>query len=59
MEGCSGIGIEEGSFAKSTVQVFRAQLILHDTVREVFEQGLRLVREQGYLKRGRGMRVAI
>ena len=54
-----GIEIEERPFAKSTFQVFRAQLILHDQVREVFEQSLRLAREQGYLKRGRGMRVAM
>ena len=54
-----GIEIEERPFAKSTLQVFRAQLILHDKVRQVFEQSLRLAREQGYLKRGRGMRVAL
>ena len=54
-----GIEIEERPFAKSTLQVFRAQLILHDKVREVFEQSLRLAREQGYLKRGRGMRVVL
>ena len=54
-----GIEIEERPFAKSAFQVFRAQLILHDKVREVFEQSLRLAREQGYLKRGRGMRVAM
>ncbi len=35
-----GIEIEDRPFAKSTLQVFRAQLILHDKVREVFEQGL-------------------
>ena len=45
--------------AESTFHVFRAQLILHDRVREVFEQSLRLAPEQGYLKRGRGMRVAL
>ena len=54
-----GIEIEERPFAKSTFQVFRAQLILHDKVREVFEQSLRLARERGYLKRGRGMRLAM
>ena len=54
-----GIEIEERPFAKSTLQVFRAQLILHDKVREVFEQSLRLAREQGYLKRRRVMRVAM
>ena len=46
-------------FDKSTLQMFRAQLILHDKVREVFEQSLRLAREAGYLKPGRGMRVAL
>ena len=45
-------------FAKSTLQVFRAQLILHDKVREVFESSLRLARESGYLKR-RSMRVVL
>ena len=54
-----GIEIEDRPFAKSTFQVFRAQLIVHDKVREVFEQSLRLAREAGYLKRGRGMRVAM
>ena len=45
-------------FAKSTLQMFRAQLILHDKVREVFEGSLRLARQSGYLKK-RGMRVAL
>ena len=54
-----GIEIEERPFAKSTLQVFRAQLILHDKVKEVFEQSLRLAREKGCLKRGRGMRVSL
>ena len=53
-----GIEVEDKPFAKSTLQVFRAQLILHDKVREVFESSLRLARESGYLKR-RGMRVAL
>ena len=53
-----GIEIEDRPFAKSTLQVFRAQLILHDQVREVFERSLRLAREAGYLKR-RSMRVAL
>ena len=38
--------------------MFRAQLILHDKVREVFESSLRLARQSGYLKK-RGMRVAL
>ena len=47
-----GIEVEDRPFAKSTLQVFRAQLILHDKVREVFESSLRLARESGYLKSG-------
>ena len=53
-----GIEIEDRPFAKSTLQVFRAQLILHDKVRAVFESSLRLARESGYLKK-RGMRVGV
>ena len=53
-----GIEAEDRPFAKSTLQVFRAQLILHDKVRKVFESSLRLARESGYLK-GCGMRVAL
>ena len=53
-----GIEVEDRPFAKSTLQVFRAQLILHDKVGEVFESSLRLARESGFLK-GRGMRVAL
>ena len=38
-----GIEVEDRPFAKSTLQVVRAQLILHDKVRAVFESSLRLV----------------
>ena len=37
-----GIEAEDRPFAKSTLQVFRAQLIPHGKVREVFESSLRL-----------------
>ncbi len=53
-----GIEIEDRPFVKSTLQVFRAQLILHDKVRAVFESSLRLARQSGFLKK-RGMRVAL
>ena len=53
-----GIEIEDRPFAKSTLQLFRGQLILHEKVREVFESSLRLARQSGYLKK-RGMRVAL
>ena len=50
-----GIEIEDRPFAKSTLQVFRTQLILHDKVRAVFESSLGLARQLGYpgLRRGR------
>ena len=53
-----GIEIEGRPFAKSTLQVFWAQLILHDKMRAVSESSLRLARESGYLKK-RGMRMAL
>ena len=53
-----GIEVEDRPFAKRTLQVFRAQLILHDKVRQVFEGSLRFARESGYLKR-RSMKVAL
>ena len=45
-----GIGIEDRPFAKSTLQLFRAQLVLHDKVRAVFQASLDFARRQGYLR---------
>ena len=45
-----GVEVEARPFAKSTLQLFRARLILHEKVREVFERSLRFARESGYLK---------
>ena len=53
-----GIGVDERPFAKSTLQVFRAQLILHEEVRTVFERSLTFARQTGYLK-GRKIRAVI
>ena len=53
-----GIAVEDRPFAKSTLQLFRAQLIIHDRVRAIFERSLRYARETGYLK-GRKMKVAL
>jgi hypothetical protein len=44
-----GIGLDERPFAKSTLQLFRAQLILHDQVRAMFQRSLTFARETGYL----------
>ena len=43
---CQEYPLPRVPFAKSTPQMFRAQLILHDKVREVFESSLRLARQR-------------
>jgi hypothetical protein len=53
-----GIGIDERPFAKSTLQLFRAQLVLHDPVRLVFQRSLEFARESGYLQ-GRKIKVVL
>jgi transposase len=45
-----GIGLEERPFAKSTLQLFRARLILHERVRTVFGQSLAFARRTGYFQ---------
>jgi len=61
-----GIEVEDRPFAKSTLQLFRAQLIpsagsgqaLHDRVGAIFQRSLQYARQTGYLK-GRRMKVAV
>ena len=53
-----GIEVESRPFAKSTLQLFRARLILHEKAREAFERSLRFAREAGYLK-SRRMKMAL
>lgn len=48
-----GIGLDERPFAKSTLQLFRAHLVLHDRVRAVFRESLAFARRTGYLKGAR------
>jgi len=45
-----GIGLEQRPFAKSTLQLFRARLILHERVRTVFQQSLAFARRTGYFR---------
>ena len=45
-----GVALDEAPFAKSTLQTFRAQLVLHDKLQQVFRRSLDLAREKGYLK---------
>lgn len=45
-----GIEVEERLFAKSTLQLFRAQLILNEKMRVVFQRSLETAKETGYFK---------
>ena len=53
-----GLGIEDRPFAKSTLQLFRAHLVLYEGARRVFERSLALARESG-LMRKRHIKVAL
>lgn len=53
-----GIAVDDKPFAKSTLQLFRAHLVLHEKVRAVFQRSLRFARESGYLK-GHRMKAAL
>ena len=46
-----GVAVEERPFAKSTLQLFRAQLILNDKMRAVFGRSLAYARQTSCLKR--------
>lgn len=45
-----GIEVDERPFAKSTLQLFRAQLVLKEKMRAVFQRSLEVARQSGYLK---------
>ncbi len=46
-----GLGTEERPFAKSTLQLLWAHLVLHDRVRAVFQRSLQFARQTGYFHR--------
>jgi Transposase DDE domain/Transposase domain (DUF772) len=47
-----GVELETRPFAKSTLQEFRAQLILHDQTRAIFQRSLEHAKRQGAWKKG-------
>ncbi|MFZ2090061.1 MAG: IS1182 family transposase [Desulfobaccales bacterium] len=53
-----GIEVDERPFAKSTLQLFRAQLILKEKMRAVFTRSLEYAQQTGYLK-ARRLRVIL
>jgi hypothetical protein len=54
-----GIAVDERPFAKSTLQEFRAQLVIHEEQRALFQQSLQLAKRQGYFQGKRRLRVAL
>lgn len=47
-----GIELEARPFAKSTLQEFRAQLIVHDQARAIFQRSLEIAKRRGVWKKG-------
>jgi transposase len=54
-----GIEVEARPFAKSTLQEFRAQLVVHAEQRRLFQQSLELAKRRGKLARHRKLTVAL
>lgn len=54
-----GIALDERPFAKSSLQLFRAHLILHEKVRAIFQRSLQFARETGYVKKHHHIRAAL
>jgi transposase len=54
-----GVPLDARPFAKSTLQEFRAQLIVHEEQRAIFRQSLELAKRQGYFKENRKLKVAL
>src|SRR5262245_35800447 len=54
-----GIELEARPFAKSTLQEFRAQLVVHAEQRKLFQRSLELAKRRGKLGRHRALRVAL
>lgn len=53
-----GTRLGEPPFAKSTLQLFRAKLVLHGGIRQIFLRSLDFAEEEGFL-RGRKLKVAV
>ncbi len=48
-----GVELDARPFAKSTLQEFRAQLIVHREQKAIFQRSLELAKRRGHFKRGR------
>ncbi|MGH2371277.1 MAG: transposase, partial [Chloroflexota bacterium] len=54
-----GVEVEAKPFAKSTLQEFRAQLIVHEQARTLFQESLDLAKRRGTLRRDRELKLAL
>ena len=54
-----GIEVDARPFAKSTLQEFRAQLIVHEQARVLFQESLEVAKRRGKLRRDRHLKVAL
>ena len=48
-----GVEVDERPFAKSTLQLFRAQLVVNEKMRMIFQKSLEYAKQSGYLKKGK------
>ena len=54
-----GVALDARPFAKSTLQEFRAQLVIHDEQQAIFRKSLELAKRQGYFTGKRKLTVAL
>lgn len=54
-----GVGIEERPFAKSTLQEFRAQLVVHEEQGAIFKKSLELAKGRGYFRGKVKLKIAL
>lgn len=54
-----GIELDTRPFAKSTLQEFRAQLVVHEEQGAIFKRSLDLAKEKGHFKGGSKLRLAL
>lgn len=54
-----GVAVEDRPFAKSTLQEFRAQLVLHEEQGALFQRSLELAKGQGFFRGQRKLKAAL
>ena len=54
-----GVTVDSRPFAKSTLQEFRAQLVVHEQAEAIFQRSLELAKRRGHFKSDRKLKVAL